>query len=65
MQQALMKVLGSMKMEMPSKVLIAMKLKDENHIYQFLQWLQKEVQEKEVENRQDEIVNKAIEISIS
>ena len=63
MQQSLMKVLASMKMEMSNKVLIAMKLKKDEQIYRFVKWLQIEVPENQVESRQDEIVNKAIEIS--
>ena len=63
MQQSLMKVLASMKMEMSNKVLIAMKLKKDEQIYRFVKWLQTEVPENQVESRQDEIVNKAIEIS--
>ena len=63
MQQSLMKVLASMKMEMPNKVLIAMKLKQDEQIYRFVKWLKEEVPESQVESRQDEIVNKAIEIS--
>ncbi len=63
MRQALMKVLGSMKMEEPSKVLIAIKLQTDEQIITFLKWLKKEVPESQVEARQDEIVNKAIEIA--
>ena len=63
MQQSLMKVLASMKMEMSNKVLIAMKLKKDEQIYRFVKWLQTEVPENQVESRQDEIVNKAREIS--
>ncbi len=63
MQQSLAKVLASMKMEMSSKVLIAMKLQEDKQIYLFLKWLKEEVSENQVESRQDEIVNKAIEIS--
>lgn len=63
MQQALMKVLGSMKMEEPSKVLIAIKLQTDEQIVTFLKWLKKEVPESQVEARQNEIVNKAIEIA--
>ena len=63
MQQALMKVLGSMKMEEPSKVLIAIKLQTDEQIVTFLKWIKKEVPESQVEARQNEIVNKAIEIA--
>ena len=58
-----MKVLGSMKMEEPSKVLIAIKLQTDEQIVTFLKWLKKEVPESQVEARQNEIVNKAIEIA--
>lgn len=63
MQEKLMKVLASMKMEMPNKVLIAIKLQNDEQIYRFVKWLKEEVPESQVESRQGEIVNKAIEIS--
>lgn len=63
MQEKLMKVLASMKMEMPNKVLIAIKLQNDEQIYRFVKWLKEEVPESRVESRQGEIVNKAIEIS--
>ena len=63
MQHSLMKVLASMKMEMSNKVLIAMNLKQDEQIYRFVKWLKAKVPECQVELRQDEIVNKAIEIS--
>ncbi|MBQ7674392.1 MAG: hypothetical protein IJT36_07785 [Alphaproteobacteria bacterium] len=52
-----------MKMEEPSKVLIAIKLQTDEQIVTFLKWLKKEVPESQVEARQNEIVNKAIEIA--
>ncbi len=63
MNEILMKVLASMKMDEENKVLIAMKLTKDSQIYDFLKWLQKEVPEEKVSNMQDEIVGKAVELS--
>ena len=64
MREALLKVLASMDMEMPNKVLIAMALQDNREkIYKFLIWLKQEVPEEQVNKRQYEIANKAIKIA--
>ena len=45
-----------------SKVLIAMKLKTDKQIYDFLRFIKDEVPEQSVKPREDEIVNKAVDI---
>ena len=62
MREALLKVLASMDMEMPNKVLIAWKLTDDEKIYQFIVWLKDNMPEDQVNRRQKEIVRKAVEL---
>lgn len=62
MQKCLYKVLGCMDINEDSKVLIAMKLKTDKQIYDFLRFIKDEVPEQSVKPREDEIVNKAVDI---
>lgn len=62
MQKCLYKILGCMDINEENKVLIAMKLKTDKQIYDFLRFLKDEVPEQSVKTREDEIVNKAVDI---
>ena len=63
MQEALMKVLSCMEMEMNDKVLICLYLQEDKQIYDFIMWLNKEVPFEEVKSRTEEIKRKARQIS--
>ena len=64
MQEALYKVLATMDIEKPNKVLIAMKLKEDKEIYDFLVWLKEEVPTEDlVKENEKQIVRKACDIN--
>ena len=62
-RESLIKVLSTMKIAQENKVLIAIKLQTDNQIITFLKWLKTEVPENKVQEMEEKIVFKAVEIN--
>lgn len=65
MEEELIELLKTMKLEMNNKILIAMTLKTDAQILEFVKWLKVNVPEEKIQDMEHEIIRQAILIGKS